>query len=402
MIFSWLETTAFGWLFFFLPCQLGKHFWPDFAFLFGLPVDYLSPTLYLTDFLILLFLFVGFIRFGLPVFRPVKAHFFLPFLFFPLLFLKGVSFYCWLRFLEFAGLFFCLLCFKPNWSFLARGLAGALFLSSLLALGQFLSGGSLDGPLWWWGERHFSLFTPGIARQVLAGRLFLRAYATFPHPHLLAAFLLSGLLLLSRLKKFLAAGIWPAVSFFGFLALLATGSRLAWLLGIVFLVSRLWSRLSSRWLKAFLFAGGLSGFLGLFDLVSVSSFTRRWQLAQIAWSMWRASPWLGWGWGNFIPNLPAFWQGSEMVRFFQPAHNLFLLVFAEGGLMTGLFLFASLFIFCRRLILLGERWRWEIFILIFTFGFFDHFWFTLHQGQLLLVLLLALSWRDDFPSAVLK
>src|SRR4051812_29891213 len=37
-----------------LPTQLGKHFWPPFAFVHGLRIDYLSPTVYLTDLLLLL------------------------------------------------------------------------------------------------------------------------------------------------------------------------------------------------------------------------------------------------------------------------------------------------------------------------------------------------------------
>ena len=44
----------------FLPTQLGKHFWPSFSFVEGIRIDYLSPTLYLTDLLILL-LFVTYI-----------------------------------------------------------------------------------------------------------------------------------------------------------------------------------------------------------------------------------------------------------------------------------------------------------------------------------------------------
>src|SRR5687767_1088681 len=38
----------------FLPTQLGKHFWPEYSLLSGFRVDYLSPTLYLTDMLVLL------------------------------------------------------------------------------------------------------------------------------------------------------------------------------------------------------------------------------------------------------------------------------------------------------------------------------------------------------------
>ena len=33
----------------FLPTQLGYHFWPEYTRVFGLRIDYLAPTIYLTD-----------------------------------------------------------------------------------------------------------------------------------------------------------------------------------------------------------------------------------------------------------------------------------------------------------------------------------------------------------------
>src|ERR1035437_8081006 len=56
----WLLSLAkisklfFYLLILFLPTQLGKHFWPNSSFVYGLRLDYLSPTLYFTDILILL------------------------------------------------------------------------------------------------------------------------------------------------------------------------------------------------------------------------------------------------------------------------------------------------------------------------------------------------------------
>ena len=32
-----------------LPTQTSLHFWPDFAYVFGIRVDYLAPAIYLTD-----------------------------------------------------------------------------------------------------------------------------------------------------------------------------------------------------------------------------------------------------------------------------------------------------------------------------------------------------------------
>src|SRR5438045_3586285 len=53
-----ISLLFFYLLFLFLPTQFGKHFWPEFSFVYGLRLDYLSPTIYLTDILtIIIFVF---------------------------------------------------------------------------------------------------------------------------------------------------------------------------------------------------------------------------------------------------------------------------------------------------------------------------------------------------------
>src|ERR1035437_3777462 len=52
-----IAYSLFYLLVLFLPTQFGKHFWPNFSFVFGLRLDYLSPTIYLTDvFIVLIFI----------------------------------------------------------------------------------------------------------------------------------------------------------------------------------------------------------------------------------------------------------------------------------------------------------------------------------------------------------
>lgn len=54
----------------------------------------------------------------------------------------------------------------------------------------------LDVGLWLLGERNFSINTTGIATFNWYGQVFLRPYATFPHPNIFAAYmLLSGMIL---------------------------------------------------------------------------------------------------------------------------------------------------------------------------------------------------------------
>jgi len=49
-------SILFKLIIFFLPTQLGLHFWPNFAFIRGVRFDYFAPTVYFTD--VLLFLLI--------------------------------------------------------------------------------------------------------------------------------------------------------------------------------------------------------------------------------------------------------------------------------------------------------------------------------------------------------
>src|SRR6266704_691714 len=57
-----MENLLFSLLILFLPTQFGKHFWPSFSIIQGIRVDYLSPTLYFTDILIILLFLVWLIN----------------------------------------------------------------------------------------------------------------------------------------------------------------------------------------------------------------------------------------------------------------------------------------------------------------------------------------------------
>jgi O-antigen ligase len=98
--------------------------------------------------------------------------------------------------------------------------------------------------------------------------------------------------------------------------------------------------------------------------------------------------WAGAGIGNFVtwlmhsnPHLPS-WQ-------YQPAHNLYLLVYTETGIFGLLTLGAFILLLVRALVRNRMREpliRWGLLaaaaIVLFT-AFFDHFYWTLQQGRIL-------------------
>ena len=120
------------------------------------------------------------------------------------------------------------------------------------------------------------------------------------------------------------------------------------------------------------------------------SIWRRIELAKATWEMFKTSPIFGVGLGNFIPQLPKFLIPKKLY-FWQPVHNIFLLILAETGIIGLCLVFYVLWVMLRKL------WQkkkpalfYSLLAIIFT-GFFDHYWLTLQQNQLLLALIIGLS-----------
>ncbi|MGQ9583906.1 MAG: O-antigen ligase family protein [Anaerolineae bacterium] len=83
---------------------------------------------------------------------------------------------------------------------------------------------------------------------------------------------------------------------------------------------------------------GLTSYLQIGDVTHVEPTPANWAVVerlahwQAAWGMFSDHPWLGVGWGNYVPAYPAY----ALPRWADPlghAHNIYLNVLAEGGLM---------------------------------------------------------------------
>jgi O-antigen ligase len=141
--------------------------------------------------------------------------------------------------------------------------------------------------------------------------------------------------------------------------------------------------------------------LRAFGKIQPESLTLRQDLNIAAIEMIKKSPIIGVGLGNFLVRLPEFYQGKGQVRFLQPAHNIYLMIAAETGLVgLGLFLW-FLFLTYRHLRgvpqaqhHLGGGNVLIALISILLLGFFDHYFYTLQQGQLLATLILSLAWSS--------
>ena len=391
-----LHQKLFWLLVFFLPTQLGYHFWPDWAYVLGLRVDYLSPTLYLTDLLVLAILILW-LKNERPRLKP--AFFSLAVLVFLLAnsFLatnSGAAEYKLVKLVEFGLLGFYVAKNRRSLPLVLQALSGAVIYSSLIALGQFFKQASLGSLFWWLGERTFSLATPGIAKAVIKGRLLLRAYATFSHPNVLAGFVLVSLILITgsrgphRWLKNLALIL-------GGFVLVISFSRSTWFAALLVFAWRIYCRLAKSKARAGLFLFTLVAGAALFyfsqSLSGPEAVKQRFQLIKTAALMIKAHPLAGVGLNNFVVRLPDFWQTPQAVRFLQPVHNLFLLAAAETGLVGLVLFFWFLYLTYKKLLIMNS----ELLIVlssILLLGFFDHYWFTLQQAQLLFAIILGLGW----------
>ncbi len=366
MISLWILGFLFT-----LPLQLGRHFWFPFSYLWGLPVDYLAPTFYLSD-----FFFLGWLVTSLYQYRPqIKVVlFWLIFATVNIIFSQNwqLASFSWLRFSQLPLLVWLIRRQKISFQhFLSASITGWLILEAFFALLETLRQGSAGTWGWWFGERSFSLVTPGIAKLHLGGRLLLRPYATFPHPNALAGFTLVAFLLLLSLQPrrllVTVAGLATTI------ILLLTASHLVWAIAVLIILTT-----PRRWLALPL----------LIPLILIppplTSWQHRWQLFRAALLIWQHHPLFGVGLGNFLPQLPHFWPFSPLQLWLQPVHNLYLLWLSQTGFWGLLILWPEHFWSRNRF--------WQLAgLAILLSGLGDHYWLTSQQNFLLLGIWVGLA-----------
>ncbi len=362
----------------FLPSQLGFHFWPSWSFISGVRIDYLSPTLYLTDLIIFLLIFIHRPKIKIPVLIIIFLTLNIFFSLSPL-----VSLFKWLRILEYYLLFLSLYKIHDTRYIIQKALPWAVIWVSFLAWLQFILQSSIGGLWYWLGERTFNVATPGLAKISLLGHETLRAYATFPHPNALAGFLLiSFLILLCHSER--SRGI-PYLSksaiFIALLTIPITFSRTAIILELFLLV--------------FFFVPKFKKILISFSLLILTtyftthysqlstSFTDRIWLLQKSFLAIQKFPITGLGIGTFPVFQPELTAPSFSLQF-QPVHNIFLLLISELGLPFSIYMLYKL----SRSIIHNSSFIIPISVIVAT-GLVDHYWLTLPQNTLLLVVLIA-------------
>ncbi len=380
-----------------LPLQLNKFFFPDFSFVLGIPIDYRAISIYFSDFFIVAYVFAYFIenRHQLPKIYKTQRNFVLALMLLNFYLLlsslalsidKLPSIIFNLKTLEFSlfAVFGSLsLSKKQTFKWSLNLIAVSVIWQSALAVFQFILQKSLG--FWILGERNFGTLTPSIAHVNFLGSQWLRPYGAFPHPNVLAAYLLIALILIYSYKTQTKNLTWlrPTALAMSLSGVFITFSKAAYLSLLAAIV------VNSRDLKYALFKIIVSAcLLVAFTLTitegQIASITERFTLAKAAYDINLKNPLFGIGSNNFILELSRLnlFSISE-VRLLQPVHNVFLLILAENGIV-GLLLFAYLLYTIFKNATASPKIALTAAILIFLSV--DHFLWTLHQGRFLFFL----------------
>ncbi len=376
-----------------LPTQLGKHFFLPFSYLSGVRVDYLAPTVYLTDIIIFLLVIFNF-KTVFKFFNNKKVFLILFLLLINILFsrLPAISFYWLIKVIEL--LMVISFAKKILVTLKEKSILVALLISGLfelfLSLIQLVNKHSVQGIFYYFGERLISLSTPGVAKASLQGIEFLRPYGTFSHPNSLAGFFLILYFFVSTYKKFnrylLIKYLFLLISS---ILILISFSKIAiftyLFLSIVYYLTS--NKLKCRLcVLARLFMIVVVSFIFLQAVTDPLTINKRIELMRNSITVIFNHPIFGVGLGNYLIEQAKF--SSKYYLFFnQPVHNIFLLFLSETGLILGGFLLYQLINLLIQRRLTKNQWL-IIFAIIFT-GFFDHYWLTLQQNFLLMGLVMG-------------
>jgi O-antigen ligase len=392
-----------------IPTQLGRHFWPEWSQVMGIRVDYLSPTLYLVD--IFWVIWMGTKSRSLKYFKLVKLlkrkeNWVFVGVMAVNIVLAGnrwVAVYRWARIVQWMITIKLITNYKLRITNYLRWIIPIWVITeSLLGLAQILNGGSMGGIWYWIGERRFSFSSIGIAQMSLFGEGLLRAYGSFSHPNSLAGFLLIVWCYWQRNKN-KNFNYW-IVYWMAILGIIISGSRWVWGITTILIINYELKITNERNIKIIL--GKVMVTVGLVAIVlgvvstnyrlgdffagwDSDSLNKRKTLFVAGIKMVKENPLLGIGEGNFVVKLPQF-QKSNSYFWLQPVHNIFLLAWAEIGILGVIAIGYKLVKSLGYPKLIKNKKNWVILGLIVMTGMVDHYWLTLPQNSWLLAVVLGI------------
>jgi O-antigen ligase len=298
-------------------------------------------------------------------------------------------------------------------------------LQAIIGISQFVLQKSIGLKIL--GESDISSTIAGVAKFEIAGSKIIRAYGTFPHPNLFAAFLLFALAAgfwlflytnFSRKSRFISNFV-PSSLVVIILGIFLSYSRSVIFILIIFLTIIIFAH-KEKYVTFFKqictylhIPSMLQGVFGIFLAFSLlflsynilspricinncandNSIDLRLKYLETACSSITSHPFLGVGMGNFVSSQ----KESSLKKLApweqQPVHNLYLLIASEIGLI-GVVLFLYTIVNLTQIFNKGffGKLHNPFFLCFFGFlilGFADHYFWTLPQGMLIFWVCLA-------------
>jgi hypothetical protein len=391
-----------------LPFQLGKHFFFSFSYLSGIRVDYLAPTIYITDLLslpLLLFSLSLLIKQYANITAYIKKNAVLSIVIALLIaancffsFSKELWVYAFLRVVQWILIFLF---------FHTQGKKGAIYtpvvygiffgsiLELILSFQQLATRHSMQGLWYFLGERSFSISTPSIAKAFFLGKEFLRPYGTFSHPNSLAGFYLLVYTFVLTQKKITNTLFKSIFLLLSSALILISFSRSA--IAVFVCINLIYYLRNGISCKICLLSK-LSVVLVLFTFIlnitgDLNGFQKRTDFFLKSLAIIARVPFSGTGIGSYLIAQHQFPQ--KFSTFFeQPVHNIFFLAIAQLGVPLSLILFT--FLLRKRDVLLKNMHVLLPVLCIVITGSIDHYWLTLIQNQLVFAVLFGILWTRSW------
>ena len=341
---------------------------------------------------------------------------------------KLLSAYWWLRIAE--GLLLLWLIKKINFSQTKAALAFifSMTISAGLGIYQFLAQNVFASK--WLGMASQNPKDLGVSVMETLNTRIVRAYGNLPHPNIFAGFLVLAIVLCffliikykkTRTQEYKKNNFTLLFYYFITLLLVAglffTFSRAAWLVLAIFFITLLLyyfiTKKSRHLLLITYYLLPIILVVGCLTIIyrpliqirtsasnrlEIKSNTERLAGYSEAWQIIKKNPLTGVGLENYtialqknIPGQPAW--------FYQPVHNVFVLALSELGVPVFLFVIALLlyYFITHRHKFLFFTFHFSFFVIIIL-ALFDHFFWTLPSGMLLIFVIAGLGLQP--PKAV--
>ena len=413
-----IHEILFHVFLFLIPIQLRILYNPESAYIDWYFNYHQAMFFYLSD-IVLLTCFIAWFIFDFPkellksrIFRLILGFFAL--LALSLLHVKQISALQWYETWKWVELFILIVyveqTFKTRVQFLipfTMLFIGAVC-QSILAIAQFHVQHGFG--LSFIGEYIAPLGTSGLATLNFGTEKVIRAYGTMPHPNVLGAFLVLGLIiglyLLSRTKTSVSRVIVSCGTILITLGIFVSFSRMAWSAAAITFLAYLIYMFHAKQYKQFwltlaigiVSCGTILILWSKYLLVRTTdidptSISSRGLFNNMTVELIKNHLVLGTGAGNYIETLKSIFHVQPWQ--YQPAHNIFLVITAQFGVLgLGLFL-KLLYELSVKLINVSRRetitmvcvFAGVIFLLM---GQADHYFFTIQQGRLIFFTILGL------------